>query len=305
MENEEVKNEDTGVSFISRPYVGEQRSQEKMQEELSKLTGDDKKEEVKSNGEVDPDNKDTPFLKKSDEVRLEPSDDFESRYKNLRAFSDRKITALTDKVSNLQDEVREGAKQVGVSIPGGEMSDDELAAVLEKNPAIFRFVETVAAKRAQLVSDDLNDERKETKRIRRELGEAKIVAKHNNWDELKTDEKFLMWLDALPETMTNPMYDLDNFDPEPAIKLVDFYNTTLTSSGQQEKKNVPLTPTAPGAGLVSTQGEALNPQGDENEGKKVWKESEVKKLKREDHQKNPGLMAEIELAAREGRYIMD
>jgi hypothetical protein len=288
---------DTGPSFVSRPYVGNQRNPDEMQAELDRLTKE-------AGGEVEVEEEtseeDTSFVSKKKSSATPEDSDWETRYKNLQSFSNRKINELVTRESELKRQMDVARREEGITSVAGEMSDQELASVLEKNPQLFKFVETVANRKAKTVETHLDDERRENNKIRRELGEAKISQAHPEWNDIKGSPEFAEWLEDLPTTMTDPLYDPNNFDPSPAIRLVDFYKKA-TSVEKPKEQTVETSKGNVGSALVQANG-SPQPQQEIVTGR-VWHESEVLKLTRHEY---PKYSADIDEARRTpGRYIMD
>jgi hypothetical protein len=100
--------------------------------------------------------------------------------------------------------------------------------------------------------------------------------------------------------MTDPLYDPNNFDPSPAIRLVDFYKKA-TSVEKPKEQTVETSKGNVGSALVQANG-SPQPQQEIVTGR-VWHESEVLKLTRHEY---PKYSADIDEARRTpGRYIMD
>jgi len=118
-----------------------------------------------------------------------------------------------------------------------------------------------------------------------------LLNAHPEFSELKTDEKFLMWLDQQPESISDGIYK-NNKDSRWAIRVVDLYKAD-NGIGKKTKKSRDADPAA-----VVARPAAKDVVGEAQSDKKIWKASEIGRMKSWQFEK---LESEIDAAKAEGR----
>ena len=121
-----------------------------------------------------------------------------------------------------------------------------------------------------------------------------LTSAHPDFVELKTDERFLAWLDQQPASIADGIYK-NNKDAKWAIRVVDLYKLDTGNQGSKPKKTRDADPAAVVGKTAAKDvvGEA-NPHGD----KRVWKASEIGKLKAHEFERYE---KDIDAARAEGR----
>jgi len=118
-----------------------------------------------------------------------------------------------------------------------------------------------------------------------------LLSAHPDFASLKTDEKFLMWLDQQPASIADGIYK-NNKDAKWAIRVVDLYKAD-NGIGKKTKKSRDADPAA-----VVAKSAAKDVVGEANPEKKVWKASEIGKMKPWEFEK---MEQELDAARAEGR----
>ena len=114
---------------------------------------------------------------------------------------------------------------------------------------------------------------------------------HPDFDEIKTDEKFLSWLQEQPESISDGIYK-NNTDARWASRVLDLYKSDHGISKKKQSKSIEAAATAvkaPKAKDVTAEA-----QGE----KKIWKASQIGKMKPWEFEK---IEAELDAARAEGR----
>ena len=118
-----------------------------------------------------------------------------------------------------------------------------------------------------------------------------LLSAHPDFQELKTDEKFLMWLDQQPASIADGIYK-NNKDAKWAIRVVDLYKADM-GVGKKTRKSKDADPAA-----VVAKTAAKDVVGEASGEKKIWKASEIGRLKPWEFEK---IEKEIDAARAEGR----
>jgi hypothetical protein len=176
---------------------------------------------------------------------------------------------------------------------------EELEEFKEKYPDVFEVVETVSGLQTQTqvarLREEIDSVKKREKNLEKEKAFEELLRLHPDFHELKTDEKFLGWLDEQPEQLSDGIYK-NNTDAKWAGKIISLYKaesgistTTKKSAKSKEATDAAATVTRQQPREVATK---------EGSNKKIWKSSEIAKLKSWEFEK---LEKEIDLAREEGR----
>ena len=112
---------------------------------------------------------------------------------------------------------------------------------------------------------------------------------HPDFTDLKSDEQFLNWLEEQPASIADGIYK-NNTDARWAARVVDLYKA---DTGSAKKK----TKSASAAEAV-TKSPAREVRTDATDGKKIWKASQIGKMKPWEFEK---MEAELDAARAEGR----
>lgn len=210
---------------------------------------------------------------------------WKKRYADLRSYN----TTLTDRVRALETQLQ-AAQKKEIKIPS---SKEELDDFARKYPDVFRHIRSIAM--AELLSERENIEL-ETKRVkedlaktRRELGLAKILKAHPDFNEINLDDRFHAWLQLQPKQVQDWAYEAD--DPDLCIKVLDFYKL-------ENPKAKSKTMNSGADKIVNTRGSVDTASN----AKKTWKDSEVRTMHPKVFEQ---FEEEIDNARREGRYEYD
>jgi hypothetical protein len=224
--------------------------------------------------------------------------DYKKRYDDLKKHYDSKVNEFKDEREQLASELKSVKARVQ-QMPRGTTPPktlEELEEFKERYPDVFEVVETVAgvqteAKVAQL-REEIASVKEREKSLKKEKAYEELIHTHPDFGELKSDDKFLQWLDEQPEQISNGIYK-NNTDARWASKVVSLYKAEMgistTKSTTKSSRNdaaATVTKTQPKEVATSDQ------KG------KIWKMSDIAKLKSWEFEK---LEKEIDQARAEGR----
>ena len=224
-----------------------------------------------------------------------PEHDYKKRYDDLKRHYDQKIQEFKTEKQELESAMQQS--NVNVPLP---KTPEELEKFRQEYPDVYDVMETIASEKANQQAQGLQEELK-TLRDREKENLVKVAYRelktlHPDFEEIKTDEKFLQWLEEQPDTISDGVLK-NNTNARLAARVIDLYkaDTGITTKKQSKKPDV-------SAAMSVTPPRAKEIKTDTNANKKVWKGSDIAKMKPWEFEK---LEADIDLARQEGRIDMN
>ena len=176
-------------------------------------------------------------------------------------------------------------------------TDDELKNFKDKYPDVYGVVETVAHKQANAQVEGLQSEISKLRERETELvtqsAYKELTNAHPDFTALKDAPEFLDWLQTQPPSIADGVTK-NNTDSKWAIRVIDLYKADAGISKSKTKSK--------SAADAVTRTSSKNVNVENKDGKKVWKSSEILKLKPWEYAK---VEQEIDTALREGRVVRD
>ena len=230
------------------------------------------------------------------ENKKEAEHDYKKRYDDLKRHYDEKVGEFKSEVESLRNTMTERAAEMprGVTPP---RTQEELAEFKERYPDVFEVVQTVSSMQTESQVSKLREELGTIKEREQELEKQKafeeLLRLHPDFDELKTSDEFLKWLEDQPQSIADGIYK-NNKDAKWAAPVIDLYkaDTGLT------KKKSKSSPSAADAITKTPARDVSTNAGN----KKIWKASEIRTLKPWQFEK---LESEIDAARSEGRIDLN
>ena len=217
-----------------------------------------------------------------------PDHDYKKRYDDLKRHYDTKLAEFQAEKQQLEA----ATKQANVPMP---KTVEELEEFKAQYPDVYGVVETVAAMQA---SERTNELQKELEVIKEREKETVVQAayreltnNHPDFDDIKTDEKFLNWLQEQPESFSDGIYK-NNTDARWASRVLDLYKADAGIS----KKKTSKAKTDAATSVRAPKARDIN--AEQGGDKRIWKSSEIRSLKPWEFEK---LEEELDSARREGR----
>ena len=224
-----------------------------------------------------------------------PEHDYKKRYDDLKRHYDQKIQEFKTEKQELESAMQQS--NVNVPLP---KTPEELEKFRQEYPDVYDVMETIASEKANQQAQGLQEELK-TLREREKENLVKVAYRelktlHPDFEEIKTDEKFLQWLEEQPNTISDGVLK-NNTNARLAARVIDLYKADMgiTTKKQSKKPDV-------SAAMSVTPPRAKEIKTDQNANKKVWKGSDIAKMKPWEFEK---LEADIDLARQEGRIDMN
>jgi len=227
------------------------------------------------------------------EQKQEAEHDYKKRYDDLKRHYDTKVNEFKQEIAELKTAMQSPQAQMpkGVAMP---KTPEELQAFKEQYPEVFEVVQTVSSYQAESQVAELREELGTIKEREKELEKQKayqqLLNHHPDFDEIKSDEKFLSWLEEQPESISDGIYK-NNTDAKWAARVIDLYKADTNVPAKKKKT------TKPSAADAVTKTSAREVATAKVEGK-VWKASEIRSLKPWEFEK---LEEELDAARQEGR----
>lgn len=237
----------------------------------------------------------TPEKQESFAEPKEGSDtDYKKRYDDLKRHYDSKLDEWKQEREELAN-AQQAGRESGLSVSELPKTPEDLAEFKKNYPDVYAIVETVSSLQAESRLKELKTEVETLKGREKELevqsAYKELLNAHPDFNDLKTNEKFLMWLDEQPSSIADGIYK-NNTDSKWAIRVVDLYRADTGT----KRKTTRSKDAAPAA--VVSRATAKDVVGEAGTDKRVWKASEIGKMKPWEFEK---MEQELDAARAEGR----
>jgi hypothetical protein len=220
--------------------------------------------------------------------------DYKKRYDDLKRHYDTKLDEWKQEREELAS-AQQAGRDSGLSATELPKTPDELEEFKRKYPDVYAIVETVSSlqadNRLKALKEEVDTLKGREKDVEVQSAYKELLHAHPDFPQFKTDEKFLAWLDDQPQTIADGIYK-NNTDARWAIRVIDLYKAD-TGVKAKPKKTRDADPAA-----VVTRATAKDVAGEAQPDKKVWKASEIGRLKPWEFEK---IEKEIDAARAEGR----
>ena len=218
--------------------------------------------------------------------------DYKKRYDDLKKHYDAKVSEFKAKEQEMTATLSQATRQQNISLP---KSPEELEAFKEQYPDVYDVVETIATMKAGERAGELEKEletiREKEQNTRVQAAYQELTNKHPDFNELRTDERFLQWLEEQPDNISDGILK-NNTDARWASRVLDLYKI---DAGISTKKRTKRNESA--AAAVNSP-KARDITGEAKGDGRIWKASEIGKMKPWEFEKAE---AELDAARAEGR----
>jgi hypothetical protein len=165
--------------------------------------------------------------------------DYKKRYDDLKRHYDTKLEEWKQERNELA-EARQAGRESGLSSTELPKTPEDLEAFRQKYPDVYAVVETVSSLQAENRLKELKEEvdslKGQEKKLKVQSAYKELLAKHPDFNDLKTNEKFLMWLDEQPQSISNGIYK-NNTDAVWASRVVDLYKADMGVTTKKRKSS--------------------------------------------------------------------
>ena len=231
------------------------------------------------------------------ETKQTDEHDYKKRYDDLKKHYDAKLDEFKSEREHLASELKVIKSRVQ-EMPRGTTPPktlEELEEFKERYPDVFEVVETVAGVQTEAKIAKLREEievvKEREKSLEKEKAAEELLRLHPDFGELKSNEKFIEWLDDQPKQISDGIYK-NNTDAKWAGKVVSLYKAEM---GISTKKTTRSNQNDAAATVTKTQPKEVATSDQKG---KIWKMSEIAKLKSWEFER---LEKEIDQARAEGR----
>ena len=227
------------------------------------------------------------------EAKKEETHDYKKRYDDLKRHYDEKVGEFKTEIETLRKTMTQHAQEMprGVTPP---KTAEELEEFKERYPDVFEVVQTVSSLQTESQVAQLREELGSIKEREQELEKQKafeeLLRLQPDFDDIKKDEKFLTWLEEQPTSISDGIYK-NNKDARWAARVVDLYKADVGLTTKKKTKS-------PSAADAVTKTPARQVNTEATGDKKIWKASEIGKMKPWEFEKAE---AELDAARAEGR----
>lgn len=224
----------------------------------------------------------------------EPEHDYKKRYDDLKRHYDSKVVEFKEEIESLRKAVNDRAVEMprGVTPP---RTQEELEEFKQRYPDVFEVVQTVASIQTESQVSKLREEigtiKEREQQLEKQKAYEELLRMHPDFDEIKTTDEFLNWLEEQPQTLSDGIYK-NNTDAKWASRVVDLYKADVGLNKPKKSKR------QGSAADAVTKTPAREVATDLNGGKAVFKASEIAKMRPWEFEKLEG---EIDSARAEGR----
>ena len=225
--------------------------------------------------------------------KAESDTDYKKRYDDLKRHYDTKLEEWKHEREELAN-AQQAGKESGLKASELPKTPEDLEEFKAKYPDVYAIVETVstmqAESRLQSLKEEVDSLKGREKELKVQSAYQDLLYAHPDFVDLKTDEKFLSWLDEQPQTIADGIYK-NNTDSKWAIRVLDLYKSDM-GIGKKTRKSKDADPAL--AVGKATAKDVTNASKNE----KTWKASEIGKMKPWEFEK---LESELDAARAEGR----
>jgi hypothetical protein len=269
------------TGFASRSVLEERLKKD--EEELEQL----KKNNVAESKPIDED----------DEEPTNPEEkSFKKRYGDLRRHSQKQQTELQKQIDELRNQLEKTTKEQ-IRLP---KSEEELTQWASEYPDVAKIVETIAIKKAQEQSKELEDRMKKIDQMQydamKQKAEAELMRIHPDFDKIRDQEEFHSWVDEQPSWVQKALYENET-DAKSAARAIDLYKVDMGITGSKKRTQKDDDREA-AKGFATGKGSAPDKGAESG----YIKESEVERMSAKEYEKR---QEEIVAAIRSGKFIYD
>ena len=212
---------------------------------------------------------------------------FKKRYDDLKRHYDSTVNKHKEDVSKLKRQLEESAEQV---LP---KTKEEIEAWRTKYPDVYDVIETIAHtkadEKAKKVESNLKELESQQMAVQRDKAEIELAKLHPDYNDIRADEKFHKWVSEQDTTIQSWLYD-NTSNAKLAARAIDLYKVDTGYGKKKTNKSLEASKS-----VTST-----NKREVDTSNKKVWKVSDIAKMKPREFEKYE---KDIDLARVEGRIV--
>ena len=213
---------------------------------------------------------------------------FKKRYDDLKRHYDSTVNKHKDDVEKLKRQLEENADKINLP-----KTKEEVDAWKAKYPDVYDIIETIAYtkadEKAKKVESNLKELESQQLAVQRDKAEVELAKSHPDYNEIREDEKFHEWVAKQDSTIQGWLYE-NTTNAKLAARAIDLYKMDTGYGKKKTAKSLEASKS-----VTSTSKREVDTSN-----KKVWKISEIAKLRPQQFAKYE---KDIDLARKEGRIV--
>ena len=217
---------------------------------------------------------------------------FKKRYGDLRRHAQQKEADLQEQINQLKEQLDSATKKQ-IELP---KSDEDIEAWTKKYPDVAGIVETIAIKKSQEQSKELEDRIQKINEMQesatKEKAEVELLKIHPDFVDIREDDNFHNWAEEQPQWVQKALYENDN-DAKSAARAIDLYKAD---------RNIGKKKTSSKDAAIATNPKSTRTKPQTNEESTYLKESQVQKMSSQEYERRAD---EVMEAIRTGKFIYD
>ena len=281
-----IAKEEAELAALLKEHLGEEAEDAEQEESSGDVT-----EEPSSASESSPEQEEEPQAEaQEDDAGLSAEEaNFKKRYGDLRRHQQAKEAEYKQRLEQLELQLKEG------SAPGA--SPEQIQAWAKQNPQAEQVIRALADEQAQAKMKEVESRlafvEEQERAAKRSKAEAKLMALHPDFEDIRKDDAFHAWAKDQPQVMQDALYN-DPDDVKGVSRVLDLYKA---DKGITTKKQ----PVANKDAAKSVKSRSA-PQPQADDSNNVLSESKVAKMSTKEFEKR---QEEIQDAMRSGKFIYD
>ena len=213
---------------------------------------------------------------------------FKKRYDDLKRHYDSTVNKHKDDIEKLRLQLQENADKINLP-----KTKEEVDAWRQKYPDVYDIIETIAYtkadEKAKKVESNLKELESQQMAVQKDKAEVELSKLHPDFSEIREDDKFHEWVSKQDSTIQGWLYE-NTTNANLAARAIDLYKMDTGYSKKKTAKSVEASKS-----VTST-----NKREVDTSNKKMWKISEIAKMKPQQFAKYE---KDIDLARKEGRIV--
>jgi hypothetical protein len=213
---------------------------------------------------------------------------FKKRYDDLKRHYDSTVNKHKDDVEKLKRQLEDNADKINLP-----KTKEEVDAWKSKYPDVYDIIETIAYtkadEKAKKVESNLKELESQQMAVQRDKAEVELAKIHPDYNDIRADENFHEWVGKQDSTIQGWLYE-NTTNAKLAARAIDLYKMDTGYGKKKTAKSLEASKS-----VTST-----NKREVDTSNKKMWKVSEIAKLKPQQFAKYE---KDIDLARQEGRIV--
>ena len=213
---------------------------------------------------------------------------FKKRYDDLKRHYDSTVNKHKDDVEKLRLQLQENADKINLP-----KTKEEVDAWRQKYPDVYDIIETIAYtkadEKAKKVESNLKELESQQMAVQKDKAEVELAKLHPDFGDIREDDKFHEWVSKQDANIQGWLYE-NTTNAKLAARAIDLYKMDTGYSKKKTAKSLEASKS-----VTSTSKREVDTSN-----KKMWKVSEIAKLKPQQFAKYE---KDIDLARQEGRIV--